>query len=103
LKKKEIDRNGLFADNQTFIMSIQARITTLLSAETYPGGSLTVLVGVTIIFLIWIGNGHPTYKNVPKVSRPLVTSFIDWEPASPFRLQAYEAEGYKKVGDLISQ
>uniref|UniRef100_A0A093Y6M0 Ent-kaurene oxidase n=1 Tax=Talaromyces marneffei PM1 TaxID=1077442 RepID=A0A093Y6M0_TALMA len=78
-------------------MSTQARIISLLSAETYPAGSLTVLVGITIIFLVWIGNGHPTYKNVPKVSRPFVKYFIDWEPASPFRLQTYEAEGYKKL------
>lgn len=84
-------------------MSTQARIISLLSAETYPAGSLTVLVGITIIFLVWIGNGHPTYKNVPKVSRPFVKYFIDWEPASPFRLQTYEAEGYKKVGGSISQ
>ncbi|TGO76192.1 hypothetical protein BELL_0169g00120 [Botrytis elliptica] len=61
-----------------------------------PWLSFVICVAIVAFIAVRVGNGHPTYPNVPKITRGFLKSLIDWEPTAFLRLQDYEAEGYKK-------
>lgn len=59
--------------------------------------SLITLVAVCAYATLVIRNDQSAYRRFPKLGKGLLEPWLRWETPTRWRLDEYEAEGYKKV------